>query len=479
MVWVALALVGSSVLATVGQTVDAAAPAGVRSGSIVHEGARAWKRGAFAGTRVIKTESGEALALAEGQTEGLYTSPVLDAGLDFIALGLDWLATTGVSNSLTFESRSSANGRAWSDWRAAPPTEEEPGQDAPRSDLFFGPVARYVQYRVTLYSSDGAPSPQVRQVHLTCIDSRSGPTAMHLAALRPATTSGAPHIISRSGWGADERLMTWPPEYQAAQKVIVHHTAGDDGGADPAAMVRAIYYYHAVTRDWGDIGYNYLVDHLGNIYEGRYGGENVIGGHDFQFNHGSIGVSMIGNFESSDVPAPMLRSLTDLLAWKCALHGIDPQGHGVFQEHDLPNILAHRDTNGFTPASTSCPGDRAYALMPTIRSQTQAKLPSIAVEMRVTAPPAGASVRAVVDVTLALTPTGAFSRVDYHVDGQDAYSSTTWPYSWKWNTSEVSNGSHTLRVVAHYAAGQTEDSVRVKVDNAPPNGTVKIGRAHV
>ena len=76
-------------------------------------------------------------------------------------------------------------------------------------------------------------------------------------------------IISRAAWGADENLMTWTPEYRTVRKFVVHHTATSNGDLDPAATVRAIYYYHAVTRGWGDIGYNYLIDAQGRIYEGR------------------------------------------------------------------------------------------------------------------------------------------------------------------------------------------------------------------
>src|SRR3712207_9171470 len=41
---------------------------------------------------------------------------------------------------------------------------------------------------------------------------------------------------------------------------------------DPAATVRAIFAYHAVVQGWGDIGYNFLVDADGRIYEGRHSG---------------------------------------------------------------------------------------------------------------------------------------------------------------------------------------------------------------
>src|SRR5439155_4261704 len=86
-------------------------------------------------------------------------------------------------------------------------------------------------------------------------------------------------VISRAQWGADGSYRfdstgkeVWPPAFYPTQKLIVHHTAGQDDDPDPAATVRAIYYYHAVTKGYGDIGYNFLIDAQGNVYKGRYSG---------------------------------------------------------------------------------------------------------------------------------------------------------------------------------------------------------------
>src|SRR5581483_2113863 len=91
----------------------------------------------------------------------------------------------------------------------------------------------------------------------------------------------------------------WPAEPQVPVKVIVHHTVTPNLEADPAATVRSIYYYHAVTLGWGDIGYHHLVDWRGVVYEGRYGGRYVQAGHALQYNRGSIGVACLGDFTST------------------------------------------------------------------------------------------------------------------------------------------------------------------------------------
>ena len=130
-----------------------------------------------------------------------------------------------------------------------------------------------------------------------------------LARAFPATvqTNGLPvAVTSRSGWGADESYLDWDPEYFTASHVVVHHTAGTNNYTmdQSASIVRGIYHYHAVTLDWGDIGYNFLVDKWGRAFEGRKGtlsspaGKMVAGAHDQGFNSGTMGISMMGTYQS-------------------------------------------------------------------------------------------------------------------------------------------------------------------------------------
>jgi hypothetical protein len=109
---------------------------------------------------------------------------------------------------------------------------------------------------------------------------------------QPAVTAQAaqaatsqPLVEPRAGWGADPLYLTWAPEFSPTKKLIVHHTDTINTYADKAgaeAQIRIIYYYHSVTEGWGDIGYNFIIDKFGNIYEGRYSrdynGANPSGG---------------------------------------------------------------------------------------------------------------------------------------------------------------------------------------------------------
>ena len=122
--------------------------------------------------------------------------------------------------------------------------------------------------------------------------------------LRAIASAGAPAIVPRSVWGADESIRRNAPQYGSPVRLaIVHHTAGpnDYSPSQAAAIMRGIQLYHVKSNGWNDIGYNFLVDRFGTVYEGRYGGidRDVVGAHARGFNTGSVGVAVIGTFETA------------------------------------------------------------------------------------------------------------------------------------------------------------------------------------
>lgn len=246
---------------------------------------------------------------------------------------------------------------------------------------------------------------------------RTSSTLVDASAAEAATDQ--PTVLSRSDWGADPALMTWAPQFYSTQKLIVHHTDTSNDYSDRAgaeAQIRAIYYYHSVTQGWGDIGYNFLIDKFGNIYEGRYsreyGGANpsgddaagngVTGAHTSGWNSGTVGIAMLGTFTSSDVTPAARDALESLLAWEAARHGIDPRATQTFvnpvsgASTTTPNIAGHRDYT-----ATLCPGDAFHATLPTIRQQVADRMGATTPPADTTAPTAPAQ----------LTATGAKSRV--------------------------------------------------------------------
>lgn len=188
-----------------------------------------------------------------------------------------------------------------------------------------------------------------------------------------------PSIVTRAQWGADESIRECCPRYATAvHMAFIHHTAGTNSYAasESPAIVRSIYAYHVKTRGWSDIGYNFLVDRHGKIFEGRYGGMTlpVIGAHVKGFNTGSTGISLMGTFTSASPTSAMVASLKNLLAWKMDVHHIPPTGtvvmtsggsdlYPVGTKKTFNRISGHKDGQ-----QTSCPGSKAYNLLPSIRT---------------------------------------------------------------------------------------------------------------
>jgi hypothetical protein len=292
---------------------------------------------------------------------------------EFDMVGLHWRG----SGSVQFRTRSTAG--KWSAWRqAAPEAEDLPdiGSTETRASrgwrlgnpYWTGPsdrIAYRLRGQVVRLRAYFVHSPEER------------------IPLRRVSMAGSPPILSRSTWGANEAIRRAPPSYApSVQFALVHHTAGTNSytASQSAAIVRGIEVYHVQGNGWNDIGYNFLVDKYGQVFEGRYGGvdRNVIGAHAEGFNTGSVGVAMLGTYGSAAPPPPARNALANLLAWRLDLAHVDPKstltwvsgGNARFAP-GVPVILravsGHRDT-GFT----SCPGAALYAQLGAIAQKAAA-----------------------------------------------------------------------------------------------------------
>jgi hypothetical protein len=189
------------------------------------------------------------------------------------------------------------------------------------------------------------------------------------AALAAAGATPKPQIYSRAQWGADERMReAGSLHYGEVHAGFVHHTVNANGytRAQVPAILRGIYAYHTQSRGWSDIGYNFLVDRFGRIWEGRYGGvaRPVVGAHTSGYNDDAFAMSAIGNFDITRPSAAMLDAYGRLFAWKLSLHGVRASSPRQWvTKRWLPAIEGHRDVG-----QTACPGRYLYARIPTIRS---------------------------------------------------------------------------------------------------------------
>ncbi|PYC77621.1 N-acetylmuramoyl-L-alanine amidase [Streptomyces tateyamensis] len=318
-----------------------------------------------------------------------------------VLLGLPARATTGYSLlgvswddpaaelPGTVQVRTRSAGR-WSGWQQlAADSEDRPdrpetsgarGATAPR---WVGP-SDGVQVRVV---GDG-PLPAGLRVDL--VDPGDGPSAPAAPAAAepaeralPAAAHQAPRpgIVVRAGWGADESLRRPGFDYTGdVRAVFVHHTdtGNDYRCSDSAKLIRSIYQYHVRSNGWRDLGYNFLVDRCGIIFEGRAGGvaRSVLGAHTLGFNTGSAGVAALGTYVSGPVPQAQLDGIAKIAAWKLGLTGQDATGRTMLTSasngsrypsgtaHTFDAVSGHRDA-----FDTECPGNALFAELPAIRER--------------------------------------------------------------------------------------------------------------
>lgn len=292
---------------------------------------------------------------------------------EFDLVGLHWRGP----GSVEFRTRS-VDGR-WTAWqRAAPEAEDLP--DALTSEARAARGWRLGNPYWTGPSNKIAYRLRGRVERLRAYFVRSPEERI---PLRRLSITGSPPILTRLAWGANESIRKEAARYAGSvQFAIVHHTAGANSytAAQSASIVRGIYVYHAQGNGWSDIGYNFLVDRFGQVFEGRYGGidRNVIGAHAAGFNTGSTGVAVLGTYGSSAPSAAARTALANLLAWRLDVAHVDPLstltwasgGNARFPSGvpvTLRAVAGHRDT-GFT----TCPGAAFYAQLGALARQAAA-----------------------------------------------------------------------------------------------------------
>ncbi|WP_309130040.1 N-acetylmuramoyl-L-alanine amidase [Brevibacterium sp.] len=197
-------------------------------------------------------------------------------------------------------------------------------------------------------------------------------------------------IVTRREWGADESLVRCEPDSTAGAKgVFLHHTAGSNSytRSQAPAIIRGYLSYHTQSRGWCDLGYNFLVDKYGVIYEGRAGSIDraITGAHAAGFNSSTIGVSVLGTYGTAAPSTAAQNSVKRVIAWKANQYGFAPTGkmtltsgggstsrYPAGRSVSLNVVSGHRDTS-----YTECPGNSFYSQLGSIRSGAKALQSSV------------------------------------------------------------------------------------------------------
>ncbi|MGF1661152.1 MAG: N-acetylmuramoyl-L-alanine amidase [Kineosporiaceae bacterium] len=303
---------------------------------------------------------------------------------EFVVLGVTWDAADADPD---IQVRVREDG-VWSSWQVLERTDEGPdagtaeyeaAADVAATEPLVTAGADAVQVRV-----DADPGVGLDDLEAVLIDPGTSPSddvVERSETLTDAAAVARPGMISRAQWGADESMRRCPAGYSdTIEAATVHHTAGTNSYArtESAGIVRGIYAYHTRTLGWCDIGYNFLVDKYGQVFEGRYGGIElpVRGAHAGGFNDRTFGVAAMGNYSTAAAPAAMVAAIGRVIGWKLALYarGVDgsltltsagggTSRHAAGTRVAVNRVFGHRDVG-----LTECPGHNLYARLHEVRA---------------------------------------------------------------------------------------------------------------
>ncbi|MBT9255953.1 cell wall-binding repeat-containing protein [Phycicoccus sp. MAQZ13P-2] len=297
-------------------------------------------------------------------------SRVVEIGGRAHVVGVTW-PDGAVASTARVEIREERAG-AWGAWQSLE-AESDDGPDAgtPEQRGQRGGTAPWISTADAVQARVVGDATGGTQARLDVVDA-STTAADEAVTSTPAGSASAagtmPTILTRKDWGADESIRHAKLGYGEIKAAVVHHTVGSNtySSSEVPSIIRGIYVFHTNGRDWGDIGYNFLVDRFGRTWEGRYGGmdQPVIGAHAIGVNSQSFGTSVMGDFTSAAVPSAVVTAQSKLIAWKLGLAHVDPTTTTTLDGFGTnPTVIGHRDVY-----ATSCPGAQLYAKIPQMRT---------------------------------------------------------------------------------------------------------------
>ncbi|MBI3195276.1 MAG: N-acetylmuramoyl-L-alanine amidase [Ignavibacteriae bacterium] len=310
--------------------------------------------------------------------------PVLLANVSpFLAVGIIASRDTSEGALPNLQLRYSNNETDWSGWQNVS-LDEEGGKDSNEiafSLQFLPKEAQVLQINIYLQTKGEKHLTGFQRLRISFIspgESEKG-TPQKRKILQQTLFDEPPTFLSRTEWACPEGQTSprWTPLHTNVTHLIVHHTAGSNSSSDWAAVVRSIWVYHANERGWGDIGYNWLIDPNGTLYQGRAwlndSIEDVRGGHfcgvspdpnGINNNEQTMGVSLLGTFTSNAPTDTAFKTLRDVLVWKTLERNLEPKDTSYHAPTGLtiPNISGHR-----VGCATACPGDSLYSRLPSVR----------------------------------------------------------------------------------------------------------------
>lgn len=345
----------------------------------------------------------EGITIKDGQNQAEWLSPAIEVPFKnvnpFLALAPMWMADGDYPGQAEIDFRFSRDGSEWSDWLHLHLEHVSRDNGQHYGDLAFAEKeTRFVQYRFRILRDEERGAPVISRVGLYFIHPGVSDEALKQEMLNKSWENrnkkrikkendvlergtqtadlSLPSYVPRTSWGAPLGLSnTAGRSITTVTHIVVHHSGSNTVSSDFPAVVRSYYNWHVGGRGWADIGYNWLVDGNGVIYQGRAfhtsGNRDVVGAHAAPYNTGTMGICAIGNYQSSGPVSALRSSMEEMIAWKANERNINPEGrpHHASTNTTRPAIMGHRDAS-----STGCPGDFLYGQLPSIRSNVKSML---------------------------------------------------------------------------------------------------------
>ncbi|MFI8362984.1 peptidoglycan recognition protein [Streptomyces sp. NPDC085612] len=297
----------------------------------------------------------------------------------------------------------------------------------------------------------------------------------------PASTAPRPDVVSRVQWGADESLNNEGPIYLPGGRikaVFVHHTAATTPYecSESAAIVRSLHVYHVQGNGWRDLGYNFLVDKCGTVFEGRQGGvdQPVQGAHTYGWNAESTSVSVLGDYTNAGASGAALDAVNRVAAYKLGQYDGDINGTTTLtagdtqknyfgtsftkgQQYTFKSLSGHRD--GF---NTQCPGNALYPQLDSVRTSGPAAQLKISSVNGAAATP-GATLPSGAFLTVdwsTSTPNARLNKFELLVDGESV---AVTDGTARRASAALTDGSHQVQVRATTTNGKVSTALAVTV----------------
>lgn len=171
---------------------------------------------------------------------------------------------------------------------------------------------------------------------------------------------GSVVIMPRTAWTNSGPRKGIINEMNGVSRITVHHEGSNFFAAtsqsDVAARLNSVRNAHLDRRArtgerWCDIGYHYIIDPAGRVWEGR--NTRYQGAHVQDENEHNLGIMVLGNFERQR-PTPAAKQALDTFV------AMQMQRFSV----PINRVRTHKEFGG-----TACPGSELQAFMNQMRSR--------------------------------------------------------------------------------------------------------------